>query len=203
MEKEKSIFSDEVVEQLARILHDKWMEEKIKQGWKPGPKKDPVNKTHPNLVPYDELPEEIKELDRMYARNLLKILENSGFKPVSSKDEPVIDYSYLNSPNIKEQLSEAAHNLWLEEKKQKGQTDDPYYKPYSELPEEAKQLNRNTVEILLNALQETGVLLTFNKDFFEKMDVENVRKNKNGNIFSQTQTPTQTPTTTNKKTKPK
>lgn len=38
-------------------LHKSWMSSKIKDGWVYGSVKDPVAKTHPCLVPYEELPE--------------------------------------------------------------------------------------------------------------------------------------------------
>ena len=36
--------------------HNAWMEEKINEGWVYGKKKDPEAKTHPCLVPFEELP---------------------------------------------------------------------------------------------------------------------------------------------------
>jgi hypothetical protein len=35
--------------------HESWMEQKIKDGWVFGAAKDPAAKTHPCLVPYDQL----------------------------------------------------------------------------------------------------------------------------------------------------
>jgi hypothetical protein len=36
--------------------HESWMEEKRAEGWKFGEVKDPVAKTHPCFLPYEELP---------------------------------------------------------------------------------------------------------------------------------------------------
>jgi hypothetical protein len=36
-------------------IHDVWMESKKKDGWVYGPKKDKKKKTHPSVVPYEEL----------------------------------------------------------------------------------------------------------------------------------------------------
>lgn len=36
--------------------HARWMARKLSEGWVPGTKKDPVNKTHPCLVNYIHLP---------------------------------------------------------------------------------------------------------------------------------------------------
>ena len=40
----------------AEELHEAWMEHKLQAGWKYGEVKDGIEKTHPCLVPYDELP---------------------------------------------------------------------------------------------------------------------------------------------------
>jgi hypothetical protein len=46
--------------------HENWMEEKIEEGWTYGPIKDAQKKEHPNLVPFDQLPEEQKVKDVLF-----------------------------------------------------------------------------------------------------------------------------------------
>lgn len=46
--------------------HDCWMAQKIADGWKYGPVKDPGKKEHPCLVPYAELPTETKAKDYLF-----------------------------------------------------------------------------------------------------------------------------------------
>ncbi|MEO0981206.1 MAG: RyR domain-containing protein [Pseudomonadota bacterium] len=36
--------------------HDQWMRQKERDGWRHGAEKDPEAKTHPMMVPYEELP---------------------------------------------------------------------------------------------------------------------------------------------------
>lgn len=36
--------------------HDNWLKDKIKDGWKYGPVKDPNAKEHPCFLPYEQLP---------------------------------------------------------------------------------------------------------------------------------------------------
>jgi hypothetical protein len=38
-----------------RSLHEAWVRRKTLEGWIHGPSKDPVLRTHPNIVPWDEL----------------------------------------------------------------------------------------------------------------------------------------------------
>jgi len=47
-------------------MHDNWMIEKIEDGWILGEEKDPEVKTHPCLVPYDDLPEFQRKKDALF-----------------------------------------------------------------------------------------------------------------------------------------
>lgn len=46
--------------------HQKWMDNKLADGWRYGPVKDEIKKTHPDLVGYDELPDEEKLKDYLF-----------------------------------------------------------------------------------------------------------------------------------------
>lgn len=46
--------------------HESWMQQKIADGWKLGPVKDPVKKEHPSLVPYQQLPTTEKSKDFIF-----------------------------------------------------------------------------------------------------------------------------------------
>lgn len=46
--------------------HENWMNEKLANGWKYGPVKDPVAKEHPCLVPYEQLLEFQRLKDKLF-----------------------------------------------------------------------------------------------------------------------------------------
>lgn len=69
------------VETLARMEHSRWFAERKMAGWTYGPgKKDPEKKTNPLLVPYEELPEGIKEENRKAVRKIPAVLKLAGKK---------------------------------------------------------------------------------------------------------------------------
>lgn len=71
---------DLLVEQMAKNVHEVWAESRISQGWVYGEQRDDEKKTHPCLVPYEELPEEEKEYDRNTAISTLKFIMKMGYK---------------------------------------------------------------------------------------------------------------------------
>lgn len=46
--------------------HNSWLAEKTRDGWRYGPVKDPVKKTHPCYRPYGELPPEQQRKDHLF-----------------------------------------------------------------------------------------------------------------------------------------
>ena len=46
--------------------HEEWMRHKIEDGWTYGKKKDAAAKTHPCIVPWDQLPPEQKIKDMLF-----------------------------------------------------------------------------------------------------------------------------------------
>jgi ryanodine receptor 2 len=71
---------DELMETLARNVHDQWALRRMKDGWTLGPVRDDVQKQHPCLVPFEDLPEAEKEYDRVSARETLKTILALGFR---------------------------------------------------------------------------------------------------------------------------
>ena len=71
---------EQLVEQMSKNVHEVWAEARIHQGWKYGKQRNDELKTHPCLIPYEELPEEEKEYDRNTSIGTLKLIMKLGFK---------------------------------------------------------------------------------------------------------------------------
>ena len=69
---------EEYIEYLAEQEHEAWMVERIASGWVTGDYVDAEKKTTPYLVPFDKLPEDIKQLDRDPIQNIPLLLERIG-----------------------------------------------------------------------------------------------------------------------------
>jgi hypothetical protein len=70
----------ELRETLARNTHELWARKRMTQGWRPGPRRDDLQRTHPNLVTYDELPESERDYDRATAMEALKVIMALGYE---------------------------------------------------------------------------------------------------------------------------
>ena len=57
----------------SEMVHESWMAVKIKDGWTLGPIKDGAKKTHPCLVPYEQLPLDQRKKDQLF-RAIVKSL---------------------------------------------------------------------------------------------------------------------------------
>ena len=71
---------ESLVERLAQNTHEVWAQHRIQQGWRYGPVRSDEKKEHPCLVPYDELPESEKNVDRQTVRATLKSILALGFQ---------------------------------------------------------------------------------------------------------------------------
>ncbi len=77
---------EEIVEYLAKFEHDEWTRERLGYGWSFGGNKDVEKKISPYLVPYEDLSEEIKELDRDTIRNIPALLAKIGMAVFMKRD---------------------------------------------------------------------------------------------------------------------
>lgn len=52
--------------------HELWMKQKLDNGWRFGPTKDAERKTHPCLLPYEQLPLEQRVKDHLFRASVLR-----------------------------------------------------------------------------------------------------------------------------------
>jgi len=72
-------FTDEEVETMAAAEHLRWMRERIADGWTAGDK-DVTRKTTPYLVPFEQLPADVAEYDRIFVREIPGLLVLAGLE---------------------------------------------------------------------------------------------------------------------------
>ena len=70
----------DLVEQMAKNVHEVWAQSRIEQGWTWGAERSDALKQHPCLVAYENLPEVEKAYDRDTALVTLKLICKLGFK---------------------------------------------------------------------------------------------------------------------------
>lgn len=70
-------FTEREVDELGELEHERWTAERLAAGWTPGPR-DPHARTSPFLVPWEQLDDEVREIDRRFVRALPEILAETG-----------------------------------------------------------------------------------------------------------------------------
>jgi hypothetical protein len=70
--------SADEVDVLAERVHERWVDERETGGWRVGAQRDDAERIHPDLVPWDDLPDERREIDRQLLRKLPEVLEHVG-----------------------------------------------------------------------------------------------------------------------------
>jgi hypothetical protein len=66
-------------ETIAKNVHEVWAKSRLEDGWTYGTERNDIAKTHPHLIPYEELPESEKDYDRNTAIGTLKLIIKLGF----------------------------------------------------------------------------------------------------------------------------
>lgn len=81
----KDDFEDHEVLNLAIFEHQDWCEEKRGTGWTKGDEKDDEKRISPYLVPWDELDDYTKQVDKEAVLNIPHLLDSVGLKVVRNK----------------------------------------------------------------------------------------------------------------------
>jgi serine phosphatase RsbU (regulator of sigma subunit) len=100
--------NEEEVETMARVEHIRWSWEKRLNGWTFGIVKDDIKKTHPSLIPYEQLIESEKEKDRELVKLIPAFLKDINYEayPVSPNRIKKLSYAIKPQSSIHKILDE-------------------------------------------------------------------------------------------------
>lgn len=91
----KTLSLDETeIETMAKIEHSRWSWDRRLTGWIFGSTRNNLEKTHPGLIPYEELSEAEKEKDRELVRIIPSLLQDIGYIADPVDQERIKDLSY-------------------------------------------------------------------------------------------------------------
>jgi voltage-gated potassium channel Kch len=144
-------------ELLARAKHEEYLAQQLAAGTAPGP---------PALVPWDELPEDLKSANRRFADGIGAKLAATGCTLVPA---PLIASGdgFAFSDRELEELARLEHDRWLRDKEREGfrygpERDDarrihPLMVSWEELPEDEREKDRNPIRELPRMLARVGL----------------------------------------------
>lgn len=81
-------FTAQEVEEMAKMEHIRFVDERLREGWKLGPVKDSEKKISPTLIPWGELSEMEKDKDRDPVRAIPALLAKAGYLVYRSLQPP-------------------------------------------------------------------------------------------------------------------
>jgi serine phosphatase RsbU (regulator of sigma subunit) len=90
--------NNEEIEAMARVEHIRWSWEKRLNGWRYGSTRDDIIKTHPSLIPYDQLNESEKEKDRELVRLIPAFLQDIDYEAYPVSPNKIKNLSYAIKP---------------------------------------------------------------------------------------------------------
>jgi len=144
-------------ERLARIIHEEYVKKMRKNG--------KIEKDNPSMVPWNKLPESLKESNRRQADHISIKLKKlgCGITPIKDWNEPLFEFEEEEI----EKMAKLEHTRWTEERKNTGwkyssgkknikKKTSPYLVPWTQLPEDIKDLDRDTVKNIPVLLSKAG-----------------------------------------------
>lgn len=145
-------------ESLARGVHDLYVAEQAKAGH--------TRDDNPLVVPWDELPPDIKESNRRAADHIRVMLTAAGYSiaPLEDWDADLFRFSISEV----ETMGDLEHERWIRERQSGGwkyapgarsneAKTSPYLVPWDQLPEDVKDYDRATVRRVPALLAEVGL----------------------------------------------
>ncbi|KAK6505457.1 hypothetical protein TWF481_007358 [Arthrobotrys musiformis] len=73
-------FTPDQLEYLGEVEHDRWVAERIKSGWQVAEQRDSSSRETPFFVPYVELEQKWKDVDKFMVEGVIDILGLSGYR---------------------------------------------------------------------------------------------------------------------------
>ncbi len=77
-----SEFSDDEIEKLAKMEHERWVQQKLDTGWKYAKKTNKAKRLHKDLVSWHDLPHDEQDKDRVLVRGIPRVIEKAGYTMV-------------------------------------------------------------------------------------------------------------------------
>ena len=68
------------VDAMAEMEHGRWIVDRLRDGWVHGEKRSLEHKTHPDLVPWEQLDDDVREYDRQAVREFPRVLAAIGLE---------------------------------------------------------------------------------------------------------------------------
>lgn len=90
--------SEDEIETMSIVEHIRWSWDKRLNGWTYGDVKDEIKKTHPGLIPYNDLPESEKEKDRELVRLIPSLLKDIDYEAFPVDTRRIRHLSYALKP---------------------------------------------------------------------------------------------------------
>ena len=160
----------QILESLAEAAHEVYREGEKARGYRYGPEKNESEKTNNILVPYMDLPEAMKEDNRLNVRDIPTKLAVAGYIMIPARSNEAA----FNFPGDDlEMLAEAEHVRWMDAKLVNGWKFAPetvkekkLHKclvPWNELPEDEKEKDRDLVRGIPVILARAGYAIVKTK----------------------------------------
>jgi hypothetical protein len=153
----------DLLEKLARAAHEVFYDRLMRDGYHYGNQTDDEKKIHSSMLPYEELPEEEKEQNRLNVRDIANKLSKTRYlmRPARSHERP------FNFPEDDlDTLSRMEHERWMEAKLSAGWQYAPKTDkkkklhralvPWEKLPKKDKDKDREMVRGIPRILAKAG-----------------------------------------------
>jgi hypothetical protein len=159
-------FSDERIEIMAKAAHEAFCRGMASRGFQYGPQMSEQLKTHPALVAYERLPEDLKEASRATVRDIPRKLRLLGYHIEASDDS---DWQMDFTTNELDQLAQLEHQRWMKHRYEGGwifgAKTDPDRKIHAslvgwdELSEQEREKDREMIRSIPSVLAEAGFMI--------------------------------------------